>query len=42
MNKFKQLYKIELSISEDQLEELLKHDLWLTKEQAQKYGFIKN
>ncbi len=42
MNKLKQIYKEQLSMADAQLEQLLKHDLWLTKQQAEAFGFVKN
>lgn len=40
MNKFKQIYIKELNITNEQLEQLLKRDLWLNKDQAEGLGFI--
>lgn len=42
MNKFKQVYKKQLNMNDSQLEQMLKHDLWLNKQQAESYGFVKN
>lgn len=41
MNKFKQIYIKELNITNEQLEQLLKRDLWLNKDQAEGLGFIR-
>lgn len=41
MNKLRCVYLHQLDIQQAQLNELLKHDLWLNREQAMKYGFIK-
>ena len=41
MNKFKQIYIKELNITNEQLEQLLKKDLWLNKDQAEGLGFIR-
>lgn len=41
MNKAKKIYLDELIVSQQKLDELLSHDLWLSKEQAQQLGFCK-
>ena len=41
MNKFKQVYKFELNMDADKLQELLKRDIWLDKQQANALGFIR-
>lgn len=42
MNKLRNLYLSNLSITQKQLDVLLQSDLWLTYQQALQFGFIKN
>lgn len=41
MNKVKKIYLDELTLSQQKLQSLLSHDLWLSKQQAQQLGFLK-
>jgi ATP-dependent protease ClpP protease subunit len=40
MNRIKDLYREKANMSEDTLEDLLKHDLWLDSEKCLEYGLV--
>ena len=40
MNRIKDLYREKANMSEDTLEDLLKHDLWLDAEKCLQYGLV--
>lgn len=41
MSRLKNIYTTQLNITQSQLDQMLKKDLWLSKQQAQKYGFLR-
>jgi ATP-dependent protease ClpP protease subunit len=40
MEKIKEIYKDHANIPKKELNELLKHDLWLNSEKSLKYGLV--